>query len=392
MINLDETLKVIKTQIKQLNIEMTSMVFYHSKTQKPNYSECNVLVPDICKNPLNSNVCLNYYKNLKKEITLDTCPFGIKLCIDDFQASNKTIKIITHLNQNKELISEKLISNFPRKSKKSIKRDIQKLQTATIEQDTSIKHHKKLVDLLNVLLYGRAGIASKGFIHQIFSPINAINSDIDYLKKDPTDLETVQRLETSLVALTDIAKQIQVLMLDEIAIGDNALRKVPVNRVISEIIESLKSLSNEKNINIVNKYNNISKYVYAIPDYFKIVLSNIIDNAVKYSFTGYEANKNQIIIDYKSEKHFLIISVTNFGTGITKEEIENNKLFELGYRGEYSGDRNREGTGTGLHISYQIIKKHKGYIKISSEIQKFVDSVENSPHKNEVQIYWPISD
>ena len=166
------------------------------------------------------------------------------------------------------------------------------------------------------------------------------------------------------------------------------LRKVTVNKMIDDIIIKLKSLAEEKNVAIKQNFNKHDKIVEAIPNQLNIVLTNIIQNAIKYSYSGFDDLHQKVIIDYDSDGNFLIIKVINFGVRIDIEEIKNGKLFELGYRGKYSSDKNRKGTGTGLYISNQIVKIHGGIIEISSKpLNKENDFTKS---KNVFSIFWPV--
>ena len=89
------------------------------------------------------------------------------------------------------------------------------------------------------------------------------------------------------------------------------------------------------------------------------VVSNLISNAVKYS-----PGKNKVIINSYSENNKLVFSVQDFGMGIKKNLLVH--LFEKFYRAERKAHK-IQGLGLGLFICSEIIKKHKGEIKVESE-------------------------
>ena len=92
---------------------------------------------------------------------------------------------------------------------------------------------------------------------------------------------------------------------------------------------------------------------------------NIIDNSIK-ALTNTELK----IIKCTSfiERNNLVIEVSDTGIGIPKEDIK--RIFERFYRVDKGRSRAQGGTGLGLSIAHNIIKQHKGSIKVSSELEK----------------------
>jgi PAS domain S-box-containing protein len=92
------------------------------------------------------------------------------------------------------------------------------------------------------------------------------------------------------------------------------------------------------------------------------VLSNYLMNAVKYS-----PNSNNVVINSEIDGDKLIVSVQDFGIGISPEHLHS--LFDRFYRIE-SSSRSFEGLGLGLYVSSEIIKRHHGDFWIKSEPDK----------------------
>jgi signal transduction histidine kinase len=103
--------------------------------------------------------------------------------------------------------------------------------------------------------------------------------------------------------------------------------------------------------------------VYLNSDYekLKIVLRNIIDNALKYS-----TEKVEIKISEKKEN--LIISVIDKGTGIPEENLK--YIFEPFYRSDPSRSRRTGGFGLGLSICKKIMDSLGGSIEIKSRVNE----------------------
>ena len=86
---------------------------------------------------------------------------------------------------------------------------------------------------------------------------------------------------------------------------------------------------------------------------------NLLINASQ-SFVG----KGTITIRFKSSPNSVIVEIEDDGAGIEESHI--NKLFDPFFTTKEVGS----GTGLGLSVSYGIIKKHQGEIKVSSELGK----------------------
>jgi PAS domain S-box-containing protein len=95
-------------------------------------------------------------------------------------------------------------------------------------------------------------------------------------------------------------------------------------------------------------------------------LSNLLYNAIKYSWHREIGKK-----PWTTVKAFIIqdkvhVEFQNYGVPISKEEIENELIFKFGYRGKYSGDQRRMGTGIGLTDARDTARKHGGDLIIKS--------------------------
>ena len=103
--------------------------------------------------------------------------------------------------------------------------------------------------------------------------------------------------------------------------------------------------------------------VYGDADHLSNMVSNLIDNAIKYS------PKNPTIkVATAVEGKYVRISIADNGIGISKEDRRH--IFENFYRVS-TGDRHDvKGFGIGLNYVMQVVKAHKGRIDIESELGK----------------------
>ena len=92
----------------------------------------------------------------------------------------------------------------------------------------------------------------------------------------------------------------------------------------------------------------------------KELLIILLDNSLKYT----EPKDSIKIKTYKKENR-CIIEVIDTGIGISKQDQEH--IFERFYRAEKSRAREKGGMGLGLSIAYNIVKLHKGTIKVDNK-------------------------
>jgi signal transduction histidine kinase len=94
----------------------------------------------------------------------------------------------------------------------------------------------------------------------------------------------------------------------------------------------------------------------------KIILSNLLTNAVKYH--NLDQPNPYIHVTFKRNRHIVEITVEDNGRGISKENVP--KIFDMFFR----ASEDTEGTGLGLYIVKEALNKIKGIIFVDSELGK----------------------
>lgn len=103
-------------------------------------------------------------------------------------------------------------------------------------------------------------------------------------------------------------------------------------------------------------------YIFADPDRLREVVTNLFDNAVKYTDSG------KVSIGLTGDDNVVQFYVRDTGPGIPTEDIPH--LFEKFYRVDNSATRTIGGTGLGLFICRKIVELYQGRIWVESTVGK----------------------
>ncbi len=129
--------------------------------------------------------------------------------------------------------------------------------------------------------------------------------------------------------------------------------------VLKPLLMSAKAIAQERNLHLVAEIPPKLPLVSAHVKVLTEVLSNIIDNALKYTPTG-----GKILVQAGQEQaHYQGIAISNTGPGIPTQDLEH--LGERHYRG-VQAQTEIPGTGLGLAIAKQLVEQMHGKIQIFS--------------------------
>ncbi len=118
-------------------------------------------------------------------------------------------------------------------------------------------------------------------------------------------------------------------------------------------------------------------YITVDPDRLREVITNIFDNAVKYTDSG------KISLGLTGDARVVQIRMTDTGPGIPADDIPH--LFQKFYRVDNSSTRTTGGTGLGLFICRKIVELYKGQIWVESQIGQGSTFFVNFPRMDSVE-------
>ena len=207
----------------------------------------------------------------------------------------------------------------------------------------------------------------QSFIHNIKSPIGTIKTVLMQLIKSELDnkRELKERLgDTALMQIESLLLQSEKIL--TIAKYENGIpiihrTKTDVNEMIAELKDKF-SISSNKQISIRTSVSiDGDQDTYFDRSLIREALSNLIDNAIKYS-----GNSVKVSIDCHTSENVLQFRVTDNGYGISEKDQRH--IFEKFERG--AAIKRREAIGFGLGLSYVklVTEAHGGVVSLFSQM------------------------
>ncbi len=180
----------------------------------------------------------------------------------------------------------------------------------------------------------------KGFIGGILDGVIPRDRENYYLKIVYDEIDRLARLVNDLLDMSAM----------ESGKFNLAITEFDINQVISLCILNLEHKIQEKGLNVKATFHNNRAYVLGDRDRIIQVVTNIIENSIKYS-----NDDGEIKIDVYSKGEKIYVDIFNSGECIEEKEL--NKIWDRFYKSDKSRT-NKLSTGLGLPIVRSILSQH----------------------------------
>lgn len=242
-------------------------------------------------------------------------------------------------------------------------------KNARIKKQT-IKEYKDIGDAVNVLLDRLESIdgSRDEFVsnvsHELKTPMTSMKVLADsLLATENAPIEMYKEFMQDIAEEIDRENEIIGDLLNLVRTdGERAvlnIETVDVNELMEVVLKRLKPIALKNNIEII--FESMRPVTASIDRVkFIIVLTNIIENAIKYNHP-----EGWVKITLNADHKFFYVDVSDSGIGIPEECKDH--VFERFYRVDKARSRETGGTGLGLAITKNIVLLHKGTIKFYSK-------------------------
>lgn len=235
----------------------------------------------------------------------------------------------------------------------------------TGEQDSRIIGH--VIVLRNVTPYKELDFAKTNFIatvsHELKTPISSIKMSVQLLENEQIGkmneeqrnlIDSIKEDASRLLKITG-----ELLNMTQVESGNIQLGIIPSDpmEILNYAVNANKTIAEQKKVKLEISAEEKLPKVLADSEKTAWVLTNLISNAIRYSY-----DNSTVLISVKSGSSKIYFVVKDTGQGIAPQYKE--KIFDRYFR--IPGSQ-KEGTGLGLSISKEFIEAQGGQISVESD-------------------------
>jgi len=247
----------------------------------------------------------------------------------------------------------------------------------------AFKFNLSLTDFMTLLLIGGIAMALKAasremklsqmksdFVsnvsHELRTPLASIKVFGEFLRmgrvREPEKIrEYGEYIETESQRLTQLINNILDFSKIESDRRTYRFERADVHEVVQDALKTFEVQLSQSGFNIVfDEPKHPLPPAFIDTDAISRAFLNLLDNAVKYS-----GDSREVIVRLSKRDEYIIISVTDHGIGISREERE--KIFEKFYRVSTGLVHDVKGSGLGLSIVKHIVDAHRGLLTLNSK-------------------------
>jgi signal transduction histidine kinase len=216
------------------------------------------------------------------------------------------------------------------------------------------------IKLNNYIQYQKQFVSNVS--HELKTPLAAIRGFSQYLYEGENTDEELKKVYYHLVnesdRLTKLINELLILSRFDKATQELNIESTNLSELTDNVVQESRPKAEKKEITIETKlkeevFGNVNKILVSH------AIANVLDNAIKYSMP-----KSQITVEIFTRENKAVIKISDQGIGIAQSDID--MVQERFYRAKNS--QIASGSGLGLSICKEILKKFNGNLVIESEI------------------------
>jgi len=233
---------------------------------------------------------------------------------------------------------------------------------------------RPLAEALNGLLsrLDRALGAQRAFIadaaHELRTPLTAIHLQAQLAGRAATDDErhaALMALKAGLARATHLVEQLLALAREEPDVAQRGVAPVNLTELAGSVVADQAAIAAARGVDLgvtgaaSDKLGSTPAIVDGDANALRTLLSNLIDNAVRYTPAG-----GRVDVTVENEPADVVLAVRDSGPGIPVDERE--RVFDRFYRSAASGAEDASGSGLGLAIVKRIAERHDADITLDA--------------------------
>jgi two-component system, OmpR family, phosphate regulon sensor histidine kinase PhoR len=204
-------------------------------------------------------------------------------------------------------------------------------------------------------------------VHEFQTPITNMRLATNLIRKREALQSDTKALEYTNIILSENAKMesnvSEILKIASLKYTEVDVADIDMHELIDKTVCLFELRANTSGGQIGMALNATRFIVNGNGEHFKLMVSNLIDNALKYS-----PDKPIITVSTRNDKQNLIIEVADNGIGIDKPDMA--RVFDKYYRVSTGNVHNIKGFGLGLAFVKQIAQHYNGYASVVSQLGK----------------------
>jgi len=244
------------------------------------------------------------------------------------------------------------------------------LEVAAIPLDFGVESAGCVAFVADVSEERRVAAMRRDFIanvgHELKTPLGALSVLAETLASgiegDPGSARLAERLQAESNRLSRLVGDILDLSQAE-ALGAHD-EPVAIADVVRDVVQDLEGVAGSRDVDVVAEPIEPEIRVAGDGRQLRTMLSNLVDNAIRYSFPDEGKGSPTVTVRVKARNGTVVIEVSDQGIGIPEAHIE--RIFERFYRIDRARSRETGGTGLGLSIVRHIARNHHGDVAVES--------------------------
>ncbi len=199
--------------------------------------------------------------------------------------------------------------------------------------------------------------------HDLKTPLARIQGMIEIVQRDKNPLsddqkQAVKSIQQSTEDLLNfISSILNFSRLESQGVQLN-LKSKDLNSLVEEAVQKTEYLAKEKEIKVVKELEPLFS-IKLDPDLIKQVITNLLENAIKYS-----PSKSQVTLKTEEKENKVYLQVIDQGIGIPEDELP--RLFMKFFRSRKAKNSPVKGSGLGLYLSRYFVELHQGRLTVVS--------------------------